>query len=163
MATDFMLAYQSKLYEPAIPSRPVETTVQKLELTVLFTGLPETLRALSQATRMAQDLHARIRLVVPQVVPYPLPLEAPPVLVEFNARRFQELAMGQSIETNVEIFLCRDVEVLLEQVLPEHSTVLMGGRAHWWPTAQTRLTRRLQQQGHHVVFAGQAEKEKTHA
>jgi hypothetical protein len=163
MTTEFMLAYRSNLYEPSIPAAPADTAASKLELTVLFTGLPSTLQALSKATALARDLDARIRLVVPQIVPYPLDLDKPPVLLAFQEGRFQELAAAQAIETRVEIFLCRDVEVLLEEILPEHSTVLIGGRKTWWPTAQTRLARRLHRLGHQIVFAEPLERMNNHA
>ena len=108
MANDFMLAYRNNLCEPAKPADTAGSTPGKLELTVLFTGLPSTLQALAKANDLAQDLNARIRLVVPQVVPYPLPLESPPVLLEFTESRFRAIAAAQTIETRVEIFLCRD-------------------------------------------------------
>jgi hypothetical protein len=163
MTTEFMLAYGTNLYEPSIPAAAVETAAGKLELTVLHTGMPATLQALSKAAGLARDLDARIRLVVPQIVPYPLDLNKPPVLLAFQERCFRELAAAQAIETRVEIFLCRDVDVLLEEILPEHSTVLLGGRKTWWPTAQTRLANRLHHLGHQIVFAEPLERMNNHA
>jgi len=47
------------------------------ELVVVFTDVSETLVALGTAARLAHGLGARIRLVAPQIVPYPAPLEQP--------------------------------------------------------------------------------------
>ncbi|MEP7355298.1 MAG: hypothetical protein ABI824_18860, partial [Acidobacteriota bacterium] len=113
----------------------------------------ETLRALEEATKLAKDLNARVRLVVPQVVPYPLDLKSPPVLLEFNENRFLAMACAQSVETHVQIYLCRDAEELLLEKLSPPCIVIVGGRKHWWPTRETRLVRKLRQKGHHVVFA----------
>ena len=63
-----------------------------LNLDVVFTSLEPTLAALKKAADLASRLNARITLVVPQVVPYPLPLKTPPVLIDFNERRFRVIA-----------------------------------------------------------------------
>ncbi len=161
MATDFMLAYRSTLHEPASPADAGDPSQGKLELTVLFTGLSFTLQALEKANALAQDLHARIRLLVPQVVPYPLSLERPPVLLEFNEHRFRALVADQPIETRVEIFLCRDLHGLLAEILPNRSTVLIGGRKRWWRTQEERLARRLCRQGHEAILVGASLKGET--
>ena len=161
MATDFMLAYRNTLHEPASPVDAGDPSQGKLELTVLFTGLPLTLQALEKANVLARDLHARIRLVVPQVVPYPLSLESPPVLLEFNEHRFRALVADQPIETRVEIFLCRDVHELLTEILPNRSTVVIGGRKRWWPTAEARIAQRLCRQGHEAILVAASKKGET--
>jgi hypothetical protein len=154
MAHDFMLAYRNELHGATAWPKPAQDAPGRcLELTVLFTGLTNTLRALDKAAELAHDLNAHIRLVVPQVVPYPLALESPPVLLEFNKNRFRALAQVQRLATCVEIFLCRDAEALLDEILPAHSTVVIGGRRRWWPTAEERLARRLHKQGHETIFA----------
>jgi hypothetical protein len=154
MANDFMLAYREELKQTTLYPQPAAQAAEsKLELTVLYTGLPATLGALRKATELAHGLDARIRLLVPQLVPYPLPLESPPVLLEFSQKRFQTIAAAQAVETQVEIFLCRDVDTVLSQFLPRASTVLVGGRKRWWRTAEERLVKRLQRMGHHTILA----------
>ena len=69
---------------------------QKLNIAVVFTSVASTLTALKEAGNLASDLGARIMLVVPQVVPYPLPLDTPPVLIEFNENRFRVMASQSS-------------------------------------------------------------------
>jgi hypothetical protein len=137
MAYDFTLGYQGALrYSAGAPQPRRAVPEPSFELAVVFTGMQNTLAALRQAGRLARGLNSRIRLIVPQVVPYPLDLDSPPVLPEFSKRRFEGLAAAQRIETRIEIFLCRDGRVVLDQVLPARSTVLIGGRKRWWPTAE---------------------------
>jgi len=153
MAYDFLLAYRGKLSAGAIRPEPPEDGERKLELIVLFTGVANTLKALDTAMCMAEGLNARVRLVVPQTVPYPLPLASPPVLLEFTEDCFRKIAEVQSVETAVEIFLCRDSYTLWQEVLLPHSTVIVGGSKRWWPTKEQRLARRLQKMGHEAIFA----------
>jgi hypothetical protein len=151
---DMSLAME-KVLIPATgqPSRPpVEKADQGLNIAVVFTSVESTLAALKEAGALASSLGARITLVVPQVVPYPLPLETPPVLIEFNERRFRVIASQSPVETNVRIYLCRDALATLTSVLTPGSIVVIGGRKRWWPTREKKLARQLRRAGHEVVF-----------
>jgi hypothetical protein len=107
---------------------------------------------LQEAGTLANSLGARIQLVVPQVVPYPLPLDSPPVLVEFNENRFRVMASKSPVETSVHIYLCRDRFETLVSVLQPGSIVVLGGRERWWPTKEKRLARKLRRAGFEVFF-----------
>jgi hypothetical protein len=136
------------------PARPSsEETESKLDISVVFTSVDATLRALQQAGNLARSLGARITLIVPQIVPYPLPLTSPPVLMDFNERRLRVIANNSRIETRVSICLCREVLETLQSVLKPHSLVVIGCRKSWWPTAEKRLAAKLRQLGHQVVAA----------
>jgi hypothetical protein len=124
-----------------------------IEVNVVFTELPGATRALEKAAELAFGRDVRIRLLVPQVVPYPAPLESPPILMEFNERRLLALTRTLSMDLRVEFHLCRDrAELLLAQLAPR-SLVILGGRKRIWPTRETRLARTLARHGHVVVFA----------
>jgi hypothetical protein len=125
----------------------------RLNIDVVFTSIEATLGALQKAADLANRLAARITLVVPQVVPYPLPLGSPPVLLDWNERRFRVIAEESPVETTVQIYLCRDRLQTLSAVLKAHSVVVVGGRRRWWPTWETRLARTLRRAGHEVIFA----------
>jgi len=144
-----------KLLAPATgcPDRP-ETgeSESRLNVDVVFTSVEPTLAALKKAGALASRLNGRITLVVPQIVPYPLPLKTPPVLIEFNERRFRIIASESPVETTVRIYLCRDPLETLAAVLQPHSVVVVGGRRSWWPTAEKRLARKLRRVGHEVIF-----------
>jgi hypothetical protein len=127
-------------------------TEQKLNIAVVFTSVEATLAALKEAGRLADSLHARVELIVPQVVPYPLPLQSPPVLIDFNEKRFRIIASQSPVETIVRIYLCRDAAETLPKVLRRGSLVVMGGRHRWWPTREKAMARILRKAGHEVVF-----------
>jgi hypothetical protein len=135
------------------PARPIhESANQKLNISVVFTSVESTLIALKEAGNLANSLGASIMLVVPQVVPYPLDLETPPVLVEFNENRFRVLASQSPVETSVQIYLCRDRFETLISVLKPGSIVILGGPKRWFPTKDERLARRLRRAGYEVIF-----------
>ena len=153
-ANNMSLAIE-KILVPATgyPARPIaEETDQQLNIAVVFTSVESTLAALKEAGNLANSLGARIKLVVPQVVPYPLPLETPPVLVEFNENRFRVMASESPVETSVQIYLCRDRFETLTSVLKPGSIVVVGGRKRWWPTKDELLARQLRRAGYEVLF-----------
>jgi hypothetical protein len=124
-------------------------------VTVVFTTAFATIAALRRAGAYASSLFPQVTLIVPQIVPYWLPLERPPVLMDFNERRFAELAEECPVETVVRIYLCRDRFTALKTMLPPRSLVVIGCRKRrWWPSAETLLGRRLRRLGHEVIFIG---------
>jgi hypothetical protein len=135
---------------PALPTK-VEAD-QKLNIAVVFTSVEATLAALREAGALAHSLGARIQLVVPQVVPYPAPLESPPVLVEFSEKRFRVVAAASLVETSVQIYLCRNRFETLTSFLKRGSIVVLGGPKRWLPTKDERLAWRLRRAGYEVIF-----------
>ena len=147
------LAFQ-KVLAPATgePASPGTANDTRLHITVVFTSSEPTIAALKQAGTLATRLNARISLVVPQIVPYPLPLSSPPVLLDFSERHFRAIAHESPVETTVRLYLCRDrLETLLAKLEPK-SLVVVGGRKRWWPTHEKRLAKKLRRAGHEVVF-----------
>jgi hypothetical protein len=126
-------------------------TDSKLDISVVFTSIDATLKALKEAGNLASNLGARITLIVPQVVPYPLPLTDPLIPVDFNVRRLRVIANNCRIETRVSIYLCRDAAETLQSVLKPHSVVMIGCRKRWWPSGEKRLAKKLRHFGHQVV------------
>jgi hypothetical protein len=144
-----------RFLDPALqhPARPaVEAPESKLNISVVFTSVPYTLSALKAAGSLANRLAAQITLIVPQVVPHPLPLESPPVLLDWNERRLKVIAEESPVETKVNLYLCRDRFDTLNTVLKPHSIVVMGGPHAWWPTQEKKLARKLRRAGHEVIF-----------
>ena len=145
-----------KILAPATghPADPgVELGQQRLNISVVFTSVASTLAALKEAGNLATSLGARITLFVMQVVPYPLPLETPPVLLDFNERRFRVIASQSPVETRVHIYLCRDKVQTLKSVLGPGSIVVLGGRKRWWRRSKDQvLARNLRRAGHEVIF-----------
>ncbi len=136
------------------PNRPREEEAdQRLNICVVFTSVESTLAALRKAGALASSLGARITLLALQVVPFPLPLESPPVLLDWNENRFRAIADESPVETVVRLYLCRDSLDTLKGVLSPKSVVVIGGRKGWWPlTTEKSLSRELRRAGHEVVF-----------
>jgi hypothetical protein len=154
-ASNEMSLVLERLYVPATGSPDRRTAPEadsRLNVTVVSTSIKATIVALKRAAVLASSLGAHITLLVPQIVPYPLPLSSPPVLLEFNERRFRILAAESGVETKVCIYLCRDRWEMLAAVLKARSVLVLGGRKAWWPTAEKTLARRLRRAGHEVVF-----------
>jgi hypothetical protein len=149
-----VLAFQKSL-APATGqpvAKPSEQPERRLEVAVVFTAVQPTIAALQKAGALADLLSARVNLVVLQIVPFPLPLESPPVLLNFSEAHFREIALQSSVETNVRIYLCRDRLETLTSLLAPRSLVVIGGRKRWWPTPERYLARKLRRAGHEVVF-----------
>jgi len=113
-------------------------------ITVLFTSASETLHELHTAETLASDLGARVNLVNVQVVPYPLPLDRPPVYVEFLADQLRAVAEQSALPVEVHLYFGRDVADTLRSVLPAESILVTGSRSQ---------ARRLRRCGHQIVVA----------
>lgn len=133
-------------------ARFAEDSDQTLNVAVVFTSVHATLAALKEAGELASHLGARITLIVPEVVPFATVLETPLVQVEFNEHRFRVIAHQSPVETNVQIYLCRDRFAVLRSALKPGSIVVLGGRRRWWPTKDELLARDLRRAGYEVIF-----------
>ena len=130
-----------------------EESEPRLNISVVFTSVESTLGALREAGRLASSLGAHVTLLVPQIVPYPLALDGPPVAEGFNERRLRLVAGQSRVDTTVQVCLCRDRVEALRAVLPPHSLVVVGGGQRWWPTSEQRLADKLRRAGHEVIVA----------
>jgi hypothetical protein len=92
-----------------------------------------------------------IRLLVLQVVPYPLQLEMPDVPLEFTLQSMLETISPLHVDVRVDIRLGRDRAVMLESAFPPASLVIVGHRCRWWLTPENRIARLLRRCGHQVI------------
>lgn len=129
----------------------------KLEVNVIFTTYQGTLAALQAAASLARDLDTRIRFLVPQVVPFALPLDRPPVSVAFTKRRCcaMALACAGDCQVHVQIYLCRDKKAVLLRALLAGSVVVLGGKTSWLGGGDRKVARMLELSGHRVIFVDQ--------
>jgi len=105
----------------------------------MFTTTKGTLSALRMAGKLADDLGARIRVIVPQVVPFPLELSHPAVKPEFTARRVCTIVSQHAIQTEIQVCLCREKLDVPLSVLKPNSIVVVGGRKRFWRTEEARM------------------------
>ena len=151
-----LLAFNRSLSpESARPEPATSESESALNVTVVFTAMNDTIAALKMAGAMAESLAARLTLLVLQIVPFPLPLTSPPVPLEFQEKRFRQIAEQSPVDTTVLLYLCRDRDDALRKALKPHSLVVIGGRERFWPTLASRMARRLRRDGHEVILAGE--------
>jgi hypothetical protein len=129
----------------------------KLEVAVVYTTERGTVAALKTAGKLAKGLHATIHLLAPQIVPYALPLDHPPVSPRFTERRCRAMALActEASEVRVEICLCRNKRAALLWAIQPHALIIIGGRKRWWRSSEERLAGMLQEQGRRVIFVDQ--------
>jgi len=119
---------------------------------VVYTRLPGAAVTLHTASGLARGLGARVTVHVPQVIPYPLELKAPPVSVPFAEQQLLALVGEQPVETSIQMYLCRDLTETIRRVLKPDSVVVIGGRKRWWPTPEKKLAAILRRDGHRVIL-----------
>lgn len=124
----------------------------KLDLYVIYTGGRSSLSALRDAAGLASRLNARIRIVLPVLVRFPLGLDEPPAREGFHRRILRSIAAEARIETVAEIAYCREYADL-NRALPPHSIVVIGGCWRWWRLwgAHRALADALIAGGHHII------------
>lgn len=137
----------------SIPGRaPAYGSEFVLELYLVFTTLEATRCALITAKCLANDLRMRLVLLVPQVVPYPLPLDESPVSAEFLDNMLRPLASGLESAVEVRRYLCRDRDETVRRAVLPNSIVLIGKTRHWGGWADRRLERKMGLEGHQVIL-----------
>jgi hypothetical protein len=127
----------------------------RLCVTVIATTAEGTTSALNEARRLARDLDAYITLLKIEVVPLRLPLDKPPVSLDFAIKQQCSLVLRSSAreeDVTIRTCLCRDQEACLRSALRRRALVVIGGSRHWWMSREERLERALNQLGHHVIF-----------
>ncbi len=125
-----------------------------LSVFVVFTSIDWTLKALEKAHEIARPVGANIMIVAVQVVPYPLPLDKPPVPMEFVIRRFEEKVGEFPEKTKISAYLCRDPMEAFKRVLNRNSPVVIGiKKKRWLPTRDERLASKLHRAGYDIILA----------
>ena len=126
--------------------------VTPLGVTVVYTDPRPTLTAVSKVAYLARDLVPEIRLLVLQVVPYPLPLERPDVSLRLMAQTFVEFLAPLQLEVHVDIRLGRDRIAMLASSFTRKSMVVLGSGGRWGAMHERNIARFLRRLGHHVIL-----------
>jgi Putative beta-barrel porin-2, OmpL-like. bbp2 len=134
-------------------SQRIVTAQTQPTVYALATSLDGMRVALTTGVPLARGRRARLVVLVPQIVPYPLPVDSPAEATAFTKRRYRELVHEAHGEAEIRVCLCRTPRDVL-QLLPAASTVVVGGRVGpAWPSLEERLSRHLIRLGHHAVLA----------
>lgn len=127
----------------------------RLEVNVVFTDPQATALALRTATALAAELDACIRLRAAIVVPLQLPLDQPQISVPFTQSVLSELVSRlepHNFDVTAHLYLSRDRTKAFLDLLEPNSVVIIAGRKRPWPTLDSRFVKRLQREGHRVLF-----------
>lgn len=119
---------------------------------MIFTDIIGTRAALLAATRLADGLDLPVSLLAARSVPYPLPLESPPVSVEFTEHEMCCLVSDLDTEIAVHILLCREPEAAIRDALGPEALVVIGTGKGWWRSRYRNFARRLRADGRHLVL-----------
>ena len=142
--------------QPPAAQRAPDGSEGRLEVNVICTNPQATAEALQCAKSLAQDLGAAIRLRAGIVIPFRLPLDQPPISIAFTERLLAGLVSrldADGFERTVDLYVCRDWQETLLQILNPESPVVIGISKRWWPTAENRLVKALRSKGHRVIVA----------
>ena len=122
----------------------------RLDLVIPFTTPALTEAALNAAVRLGAGLHAGIRLLKIQVVPFPLDLRQSPVPVDFLKDQLRQFPSALPMKR--EIRFAREFEPGLRAALNRHSLVILATRKRPWRTRTERLAADLRRDGYTVVL-----------
>ncbi len=131
-----------------------------LQLNVVFTGRSATREALIRATQLADGLNAPIRVIALTVVPFPVPLDTPPVAMKFDRERMLAFVSENSDDASVLMCYCRHeadallylLETNLHSLRSRSIVVIAGKKRRWFPTKEQLIAAALEEAGQSVVF-----------
>jgi hypothetical protein len=101
---------------------------------------------------LAREVGASLRILVPNVVPYPDSLFAPRSGGQTRLKPLLSALPCDVGEVRIDVLVSRDsVDAILRSLQP-NSMILMASHKRWWRRKDLRLSRRLEQAGHDVLF-----------
>ncbi len=119
---------------------------------VIYTDVGGTRTALDAAARLARGLNLALLLLAARRVPFPLPLDDPPVSVEFAEQAMYSLVGGLDVELAVKILLCREPEDALREAIAPEALVVIGTGKQWWRRQYRNLARKLKAEGRQLIL-----------
>src|SRR5579871_5742317 len=119
------------------PESP-ETATGVLWIVVPYTT-PELTRAALRHAGVCTDLDVHVSLVDIQVVPFPCPLNQPPINKTFSEQRLKELFSESGLPGNIAVVYTRDWLEGFKKLLEPRSLVVIATRKRWWRTREEKL------------------------
>jgi hypothetical protein len=128
-----------------------DVTTGVLRIVVPYTT-PDLTRAALRHAGVCTDLDVQVRLVDIQIVPFPCPLNMPPIDKEFSEERLRELLTESKLPGNVAVLYTRGWLEGFRKVLEPGSLVILVAKKRLWPTREEKLARTLMNAGHDVML-----------
>ena len=132
------------------PRKP-ENPAGALSVIVPYTT-PELTRAALRHAAVCTDLNVYACVVDVQVVPFPCPIDQPPINKDHSRRKLQDLLSESGLPGEVAVVYTRDWIEGYSRVLQEKSLVIVATRKRWWVTREMKLARGLTNAGHQVML-----------
>jgi hypothetical protein len=123
-----------------------------IEVVVLYTSVELAEAALKRAEELAHGMELRVRLVYAQIVPYPLPVDKPPINLDHLQHELALVSEHSGLAVEGEIVLARDIQTALQTTLKPHSIVVLASRRRLWRTKEESLKKECVKAGHEVVL-----------
>ena len=112
-----------------------------------------TAAALRAATPLAARRHARVVLLVPQIMASDDEENAPST--NWTVTRYDALARRLHQAVQIRVCVSGSVADAVTRMTPLNATVIVGGRTSIvWSTSEERLAAKLRRSGRNVVFIG---------
>ena len=124
----------------------------ELAVYVPYTTSELTRAALTAVAAFTGNLGAHVLLVAVQIVPFPLPLNRPPVSLSFVEQKLRAAACEIELPVITQVVIARDREVAFDRAISPGSLVVLATKKRWWPTQQVKLARLLARAGHSVTL-----------
>ena len=128
-----------------------DVTTGVLRIVVPYTT-PDLTRAALRHAGVCTDLDVQVRLVDIQIVPFPCPLNMPPINKEFSEERLRELLRENKLPGNVAVLYTRGWLEGFRKVLEPGSLVILVAKKRLWPTREEKLARVLMDTGYDVML-----------
>src|SRR2546428_9479554 len=126
----------------------------KPSVQVIATTYDGTRAAIETGVPLAKGSGARLTVVVPRIVRYERPADAPSDMTDVAADRYRQLIDELDGNGFVQICLCRSIRDLIDRLISAEATVVVGGPSgRWRMSPEERFANQLSQKGYHVVFA----------
>lgn len=138
-------------YEEIEHHRPSDLATGAIWVVIPYTT-PELTRAALRHVGVCSDLDVHVSLVDVQVVPFPCPLDQPPIDNEHSCRRLQELFTESGLPGRAAVLCTRDWHEGFRRALDPKSLVIIATKGRWWPTREKKLARALSKAGHQVTL-----------
>jgi hypothetical protein len=119
---------------------------------VPYTTSELTSAALTAVAAFTGNLGVHVLLVAVQIVPFPLPLNRPPVSLSFVEQKLRAAACEIELPVITQVVIARDREVAFDRAISPGSLVVLATKKRWWPTQQVKLARLLARAGHSVTL-----------
>jgi hypothetical protein len=133
-----------------------ESSLAPLDLVIPVTTPELTRASIRAAEQLACGIHAQVRLLKIQVVPFPLQISAPPVPVEFLRAQLEKYSSSLPVKREIE--LARDFEPALRKALRPRSVVLICSKRRGWRTHNERLAADLRRSGYPVILTFESDR-----